>query len=159
MHYVLKKKKLVLNIWYNFIDLFLTYREEQVLLWVKLTVAMVSLLILIVALRKCKNDSNNGAQSDVITSSNSQITIQLAQLWTTIRICALKSYYMMLCMILYITYITNNGLHKYIQKKQKYIPLKLNTWTEVGYKTEASMSYSVQGWASWIVIWLLACCC
>ena len=41
--------------------------------------------------------------------------------------------------ILYITYITNNGLHKYIQKKQKYIPLKLNTWTEVGYKTEASM--------------------
>ena len=25
------------------------------------------------------------------------------------------------------------------KKKQKYIPLKLNTWTEVGYKTEASM--------------------
>ena len=71
----------MLNIWYNFIDLFVTYREEQVLSWVKLAVAMVSLLILIVALRNCKNNSNNGAQSDVITSSSSQITIQLAQLW------------------------------------------------------------------------------
>ena len=51
------KKKIyfsVLNIWYNFIDLFVTYREEQVLSWVKLAVAMVNLLILIVALRNCK---------------------------------------------------------------------------------------------------------
>ena len=71
----------MLSIWYNFIDLFVTYREEQVLSWVKLAVAMVNLLILIVALRNCKNNSSNGAQSDVITS-NSQITIQLAQLWT-----------------------------------------------------------------------------
>ena len=37
----------------------------------------------------------------------------------------------------------------------KYIPLTLNTWTEVGYKTKAFMSYSVQSRASWIVIWLL----
>ena len=57
LHYVLFLKKIyfsVLNIWYNFIDLFVTYREEQVLSWVKLAVAMVSLLILIVALRNCK---------------------------------------------------------------------------------------------------------
>ena len=72
----------MLNIWYNFIDLFVTYREEQVLSWVKLAVAKVSLLILIVALRNCKNNSSNGAQSDVITSSSNQITIQLARLWT-----------------------------------------------------------------------------
>ena len=37
----------------------------------------------------------------------------------------------------------------------KYIPLTLNTWIEGGYKTKAFMSYSVQSWASWIVIWLL----
>ena len=41
------------------------------------------------------------------------------------------------------------------KKKEKYIPLTLNTWTEVGYKTKAFMSYSVQSRASWIVIWLL----
>lgn len=41
------------------------------------------------------------------------------------------------------------------KKKEKYIPLTLNTWTEVGYKTKAFMSYSVQSWASWMVIWLL----
>ena len=63
----------MLNILYNFIDLFVTYRahrEEQVLSWVKLAVAMVIPLILIVALRNCKNNSSNGAQSDVMTSSN-----------------------------------------------------------------------------------------
>lgn len=42
------------------------------------------------------------------------------------------------------------------KKRVKYIPLILNTWTEVGYKTKAFMSYSIQSWdASWIVIWLL----
>ena len=84
--YLKKKKKnyfSVLNILYNFIDLFVTYRahrEEQVLSWVKLAVAMVIPLILIVALRNCKNNSSNGAQSDVITSSNRPTTKSLSNL-------------------------------------------------------------------------------
>ena len=40
------------------------------------------------------------------------------------------------------------------ERREKYIPLTLNTWIEGGYKTKAFMSYSVQSWASWIV-WLL----
>ena len=54
---------------------------------------------------------------------------------------------------------SNSWTLKYLsymkKKKEKYIPLTLNTWTEVGYKTKAFMSYSIQSWASWIVIWLL----
>ncbi|KAL4654968.1 hypothetical protein ACB092_01G418100 [Castanea dentata] len=57
--------------------------EEPVLSGVKLAVAMVSLLILIVALivalRNCKNKSSNGAQGGV-ASSGSQIAIQLSEL-------------------------------------------------------------------------------
>ena len=54
---------------------------------------------------------------------------------------------------------SNSWTLKYLsymkKKKEKYIPLTLNTWTEVCYKTKTFMSYSVQSWASWIVIWLL----
>ena len=53
---------------------------------------------------------------------------------------------------------SNSWTLKYLsymkKKKEKYIPLTLNTWTEVCYKTKTFMSYSVQSWASWIV-WLL----
>ena len=52
-------------------------------------------------------------------------------------------------------YLSYMKKRKKKKKREKYIPLILNTWTEVGYKTKAFMSYSIQSWASWIVIWLL----